>query len=392
MIDKATMASGSGRTHISVSQSDFNMFRRIANPDKVDFKASHPPIRVPSATTNTLPFMDLNEEAPHEEAEPPRSAMGYPEDAEVGESASVALSHTTRSHHSRAHEYSLAAEERRVQKLTIMAKLRRLAVQGFPPSREYTEHDDLDLMRTELGLLETQLRILDTRDSLKDKVWRGVRYIENGNALLGLKLPLRGLHAEACSDMGRYNQVLTRIAEDIDARRKPKNPYMQLMWMIGGSAVSTVVNNIAGARGGGGGMAPPPEYGPYAERDEPQPETEPRPRRGGGGVLEAIGSVLGGGGHRQRRVNAPVQRPPVVSPLDAAFDESPPVVMYSGGAPFRVADKLTPSSSGVEVEQLPAAPTTPPAGEAHPYEVPDKQADEEVERLLTEVAALETHG
>ena len=255
------------------TNSEINMFRVMANQDFVDLKRPIPKSNV--LNNNGLPeiaevadiFPDEATAVPDEKPESPREQT----DEEIPEFPEARVPETrvpetrvpeTREHEPRKEEpdsfYTRAKQmtdaEIIGEKEGLLLELQMLEKQGiYKPSRNFTMYDSIEELQFQVDRANSIFGAQQAVDVAKTGIKLGSTAIEVALQKFGVNL-LSGFSNNLCKDMNKFNRPLTKLYRKYWRRSGGlTSPETELLLVVGGSMLMTVLQNT-NAFGMGGGM------------------------------------------------------------------------------------------------------------------------------------------
>lgn len=263
------------------TQSEFQLFRTLSNPDRTDFQQQKPSSPAAAPVLFSAP-------PPVATPSPPRTPP-----------ASVASKHSKKKKKkkkrkrdsdegndddggsSKRSNFS-QSKEGQAEKFQFLINLKRLRQQGCVLTREYSTQDSLEDIKYEFERQKMNLDTVNGTALLKDGLKLGVSGIEMLNNKLGPFLRLQGWSESVTNDMSRFDNVLTRIYLKYLNRTSSMNPIVELGFVLAGSMLmfhfqQSVFGPKPGPMAGGDTFAPPTSI-PIDRNVDPPPSTTRRPR------------------------------------------------------------------------------------------------------------------
>jgi len=245
------------------TNSEINMFRVMANQDFVDLKRPIPKSNV--LNNNGLPeiaevadiFPDEATAVPDEKPESPREQT----DEEIPEFPEARVPET-REHEPRKEEpdsfYTRAKQMTEAEiigeKEGLLLELQMLEKQGiYKPSRNFTMDDSIEELQFQVDRANSIFGAQQAVDVAKTGIKLGSTAIEVALQKFGVNL-LSGFSNNLCKDMNKFNRPLTKLYRKYWRRSGGlTSPETELLLVVGGSMLMTVLQNT-NAFGMGGGM------------------------------------------------------------------------------------------------------------------------------------------
>ena len=247
------------------TESQFQLFRTLANPDRTDFNQTHPapiletvpevPERPPS------PFVAAPINAPsesHSERKRKKKKKKKKRERDTPPPSESGQSKRSRSDGIDGSEYS-KTKPGKAEKLQYLMNLKRLRQQGCVLTREYSTEDRLEEIKYEFERQKMNLDTVNGVSLLKDGFKLGCSGIEMVNNKLGPFLKLNGWSEHVTKDMSRFDSVLTRIYLKYMNRTTSMNPIVELGFLLCGSLLMFhFQNSVFGGVAKEAPSAPPP--------------------------------------------------------------------------------------------------------------------------------------
>jgi len=275
------------------TQSEFQLFKTLSNPDRTDFHqpsspaiapvlySTPPPVPAPGAAPSprrTPPASVASKHSKHSKHSKKKKKKKKKRSRENDEQPNDDGASSKRSRYS---DYS-RTKEGQAEKFQFLINLKRLRQQGCVLTREYSTQDSLDDIKYEFERQKMNLDTVNGTALMKDGLKLGVSGLEMLNNKLGPFLRLQGWSESVTNDMGRYDNVLTRIYLKYLNRTSSMNPIVELGFVLAGSMLmfhfqQSVFGPKQGSVAGGDSFAPPPSI-PIDRNVDPPPSTTRRPR------------------------------------------------------------------------------------------------------------------
>ena len=219
------------------TNSQFQLFANLANPNRVDMNA--PPVRRDAdddteALKNT-PFVTGSDRGSrHSSRRSSRhSSRHSSRRSEKRKAASTFVPSSPKRYRpsSAGSQRSTTTEAR---KLGLLMELKKMRMQGVHLTREYSTGDSLEDIEFEFSRQKMNMDTVNSVALMRDTMRLIITGIELGNERLGPFLNLSGWSSTVTSDMTRYDHCLERIYK-MYFRRGSINPIVELGFLLMGS-------------------------------------------------------------------------------------------------------------------------------------------------------------
>ena len=209
--------------------SEFRLFRKVANPLKVDFHHKRVEELPPSESDDddvqvAAPPVVVTPLGPGPPASPPPPAVqppfassenvsSFPSRPEAPESDEDDDHVSTSTDASSVHSTPRASTQEEIdrEKQGYLLELDKLAMQGTTGTRKYTMDDTLEAIQYEYERIKMNMDTVNAVHFMRDVLKLALTGIELANAKLGPVLHLDGWSTEVTTDMNRYDHCLERL-------------------------------------------------------------------------------------------------------------------------------------------------------------------------------------
>ena len=216
------------------TNSQFQLFANLANPNRVDMNA--PPVQHDddddeSEALKDTPFvMGSDHGSRHSSRRSSRHSSRRSEKRKAPDSF-VPSSPKRYRPSSAGSQRSTTTEAR---KLGLLMELKKMRMQGVHLTREYSTGDSLEDIEFEFSRQKMNMDTVNSVALMRDTMRLIITGIELGNERMGPFLNLSGWSSTVTSDMSRYDHCLERIYK-MYFRRGSINPIVELGFLLMGS-------------------------------------------------------------------------------------------------------------------------------------------------------------
>lgn len=243
---------------VASNSTEFQLFRKLANPLKVDFKNPRPksPPPSPPLPEPNIPFsMSFSDRLDSALDSGPESAPVYEQvndeyDAEVedeeedeeeeeeedeaGEVEEAAPAYPSSYPSAFTNRHPTCVEEIQREKQGYLLELEKWKMQGITTTKQFSMNDSLDDIQFEYDRIKMNMDTVSGVNFMKDAMKLMFTGVELANSKMGPILQLDGWSSEVTSDMQKYNNCLEKIYKK-HWRKGSMAPESELAFMVVGS-------------------------------------------------------------------------------------------------------------------------------------------------------------
>lgn len=304
------------------TNSQFQLFANLANPNRVDMNA--PPMQRDDDTEalKDTPFVVGSD---HGSRHSSRRSSRHSSEKRKAPDSFVPPSSPKRYRPSSAGSQRSTTTEAR--KLGLLMELKKMRMQGVHLTREYSTGDSLEDIEFEFSRQKMNMDTVNSVALMRDTMRLIITGIELGNERMGPFLNLSGWSGTVTSDMTRYDHCLERIYK-MYFRRGSINPIVELGFLLMGSMF---MHHFKAKFTG------PPPVQRNVPFEVPRPAAAPP--------------------FSQQPSNRPTMRRPTMRPPKASSTfVPPPMAMNTMGLPRMGMPRPPPPDSSPEITQLEEPP------------------------------------
>jgi len=238
---------------MSVTDSQFQLFKNVANPARLDMSQRKRRLDVPPIATRNISQVgslasDTDSSISTRVSKKRRLSSCPPDrfDRVVADSIPTSMSDqistggysSYNSEHQTPHGYQQHTAEKEAEKTEYLMEIQRMRATHpeLRGSKNYVSSDGYDDVELEYNRIKIASDTAESVALMMNCLQMGVSGIEMANSKFGPWLSLDGFSEEACADMNKYKPALSRIYKRV-WRRGCMNPWIELLMLLGGGVL-----------------------------------------------------------------------------------------------------------------------------------------------------------